>query len=142
MWREKKQNCLNLFPLWHLQRVPSTLLIFEGLRIRGYSGPLVKSVWVTGFIQLELIPLLSFSFHSVKIWLDILGQDTPYKLWSWNFNHSKGSLMTIQYVMLCWAQTTEVFKILIDYEALWISHTVKKTSKLIPPPLIFKWHKL
>lgn len=93
-----------------LETVLSTLLIFESSHIGGYSGPLVKSIWVNGFIQLNLIYLYSLPFHSVKIWLDILEQDTPYKVWSWNFNYSKGGVMIIQHVMLCQAQTTEVSK--------------------------------
>lgn len=34
----------------------STLLIFEGSRILGYSGPLVNSIWVSDFNELDFIP--------------------------------------------------------------------------------------
>lgn len=50
-----------------MERVLSTLLIFEGSCILGYSGPVINSFWVSDFNELDLISLHFFSSQSVKL---------------------------------------------------------------------------
>lgn len=72
-------------------RALSTLLIFEGSRILGYSGPLVNSIWVSDFNELDFIPSCTLSpSHFVKLWLDILEleQCISYKVRLWELNYS------------------------------------------------------